>query len=154
VAATIFNGNFIKALKNRLKTQNDAIVPGWLNYEVDYLDLQTAATNNTVDLHEILARGMIQKVAIDITQGFQGGSITEVELSLGPNTNLDKHVPPTSIYNPNTLPEVFVVDEIESMSSDVFTRMDVNSTGANLSDLSQGLMNIHLLMSGLANIAE
>lgn len=154
MAASIFNGAYVKALKNRIKTANEAIVPGWVKYSFDYLDLQTAATNNTIDLHTLLALGLVSQVAVDVTTAFAGTGITALDMTVGPSTDLDKYVPGFNLLSSTTAPEIYIIDDIESRGSNTTLRFDVNSTGANLSALTQGVMDIYLLLSKLPDTAE
>lgn len=148
MAAVIFNGAFVKALKSRIKAQNGQIAPGWLKFSFDYQDIQAAALNNTLDIHELVALEYCHAMVINVNTQFSGGSITSVNMTIGPQTDLDSWLPGLRIDSTSDR-NIYAIDDILSISSDVFLRADFTAVGGNLNTLTQGQLDIHLLLSKL-----
>ena len=122
--------------------------PRWTKIARTYQDLQTAATTNTITLVTLPIGAVVQAVILDISTAFLGASISAMTASVGISGTPTKYVGTTNVLaagSANT-----TTPAVESRSATTAVVLKADSTGANLSALSQGAVNVYVLWSAAA----
>lgn len=119
--------------------------PRWTKTTKTYQDLQTAATTNTVTVMTLPAGAVVHAVILDIGTAFAGASISAMTASVGITGTTTKYIGATNVLATGSANTVTAT--VESRSSTTAVVVKADSTGANLSALSQGSLSVHVLWS-------
>ncbi len=119
----------------------------WQKVTLPYTSFQTAGLTNAVTAITLQAKQVVHAAYLNITQAFSG--TTTLTLSFGPSGNLTKYVAAASGAITGVLASALTSTDLPSISG--ITNIQVNATATiqNLSSLSQGSVDVYLLISQL-----
>ena len=121
----------------------------WQKITVPYSVIQTASLTNTVALLTLPALWIVHNVFMNVTTAFAG--TTTLVLSVGKSSATTKWVSSLSVLSLGLLPGNAINAPIpESNSSSTVINLYATSTLSNLSNLTQGSVDIYLLVSQLS----
>lgn len=146
------NANTPLSLDAGGQPQATLVVPIWRKYTVAYTDLQTAATTNNGTLFSLGAGEIIHATKTKHSTAFVGASITALTISVGITGTLAKYsaaydvVPAVSA----TAYQLSTTIGSESHTAATAIKWAAVATGANLSVLSAGSVDIWVLVSKAA----
>ena len=106
---------------------------------LNYTSFTTAATSRTVTARTLPANRTLFSVIANITTAFSGGSISDVQIEIGIQTDTDKFI---SNFSAAALTQESAVTIYFPGVATAIT-VTATSTGANLSDLTQGAMTLY-----------
>lgn len=122
--------------------------PTWQKFTVPYTQLQTAALTNAVTLLSLPSKGIVHYAWMNITQAFSG--TTTLTLSLGPSGSLTKYIAASTALATGSTSGVNLTSVLpESVSGSTNVQVNATATIQNLSSLTQGSVDIYLLISTL-----
>lgn len=125
-----------------------ATFPNWQKFTVPYTALQTAALTNAVTILMLPIKGIVQAAFFNVTQLFSGTAIATITLSVGPTGNLTKYAAANSIATIGLTAGIALTTPIpENMSGTTNIQVNAIAIGANLSVLTQGSVDVYLLMA-------
>jgi len=119
----------------------------WLPFSVSYTALQTGATTNTVLLDNVAAGTIIHACLVNVTTAFKGSpNPSTVGMSIGYTANNSAFISSLSLTaTGNNTPTSFLFN-MTAFASGITLNMYINAS-SNLSGLTQGAMEIYLLVS-------
>lgn len=126
-------------------------VPTWIKVgdAISYTTFQTAATTKSNTLFSLIAAGIIHEVKIKHSTAFAGAAISAVTISVGISGTNDKYASAFNVLQAVSSTAFELSDALGTESHTAATNITVTaiSTGANLSALSAGVVDIWALMS-------
>ncbi len=114
-----------------------------------YTDFQTAATSKSNTLFSLVAGGIISGIKIKHSTRFTGGLISAVTMEVGVVGSTDLYAPAFDVFQV-TGAGVFQVSNVvgsESQTAATNILITARSTGANLSSLTGGVVDVWALLS-------
>lgn len=125
------------------------VYPSWIKTTIPYTSFQTAATTNSITLLALPAGAVIHGVKIKHSTAFAGTSITAVTVSVGVTGVLNKYASAFDVFQAvgDTIFQLSNVLGSESNGTSVNLLATATSTGANLSALTAGSVDIWVLLS-------
>jgi hypothetical protein len=128
-------------------------VPAWsLCIDFFYTDFTGfAALTGNIQIHSLLARGLIQGAVIKTVTAFAGPGITTLNLSLGLAGDLAKYLSPYNGLAAVSDTNFGYADELqlENFGAATSIRLAATAIGANLSALTQGAGCLYLSLAQL-----
>lgn len=129
-----------------------SVLPVWKKFTVTHTALQAAALTNDIELHSLVALGVVHSVVIKPTVQFAGTGITGYVVSVGLAAALNKYTLDFNVKqavgdavfeasSPGVSPEDF--------GSATSIRIAATSVGANLDQSTAGSVDVWLLLSKL-----
>lgn len=133
-------------------------VPGWVKVSKAYTDFSDASTSKTVTLYTLPARGILHKVVIKSSTAWAGTGVTNVLGSVKNNTNTvttldldtavaDSHY--SAVEDRDTVSTPYTGLDYVTFAGTRAVALTVDSTGANLDQLTAGAVDVWLLVSKL-----
>lgn len=130
---------------------NIGFTPTWVKVGVaiPYTSFQTAATTNSIALFTLAIAGVIHAVKIKHSTAFSGAAITAVTMSVGISGTNDKYASAFDVFQAvsNTAFEMSSSGYAENHGATAAITVTSISTGANLTALSAGAVDIWALLS-------
>lgn len=119
--------------------------------QVPYTALRTSGSTNQVLLFSLPASSVLQFMAIKHSTAFAGTSITDVTAQLGISSNFSLFIPAFDIFQSvgDQVFDNFSSSYIGSFANTTGIYLQATSSGANLSALTQGLVNVYYQYSAL-----
>lgn len=125
--------------------------PTWIKVgtALPYTSFQTAATTNTITLFSLIAAGIVHEVKIKHSTAFAGGSINAMTLSVGISGTVDKYASAFDVFQAVSATAFELSDALGTESHTGATNITITatSTGANLSALTAGVVDVWALLS-------
>jgi hypothetical protein len=116
----------------------------WNRFTVSYTQLQTGALTNEIQYALLPARYVIDGIIIKTSTAFAGTSISSLLFEIGISGETDRHIAGynalASVADSNHV--MADVRDFFSLSSTKSLRIKATAVGANLSALSQGLLEV------------
>lgn len=127
--------------------------PQWVKYRLTYEDFSAAATTLDFNLFNLAPRQYISDVKIFTIQDFSGGAISDYTITVGVVGLLNKWGS-AQVFTGNTSAATTHSPTAGMESATVSTdiRVAAESVDANLNAATQGIVEIHLLMSTLPSL--
>lgn len=119
----------------------------WQKITLPFSSFQTAALTNAVTAITLQAKQVVHAGYLSVTQAFSG--TTTLSLSLGPVGSLTKYVTAGNGLATGILPNVLTATDLPSLSSTTNVQVNAIATIQNLSSLTQGSVDVYLLISQL-----
>lgn len=123
----------------------------WFNYPLSYVDFQTAALTNDIELFSLPAKGVIHTVVIKHSTPFTGGTISAYTLSVGIASNFTKYTSAFDVFQASS-DTVFLIstsNNAENFTSPTSIRIQATSVGDNLDQATAGDVEVWVYMSVL-----
>lgn len=139
--------NLAKALS---VTSNLTPMPQWVKVStIPYLAFSAAATTLNVTLFSLVAGGMIHAIFIKHATAFAGGVISAATFSVGISGNNTKYAAAFDIFQAvsGTAFQLTNTPGVESMTGATNITGTITVTGANLSALTAGQVEVWALLS-------
>lgn len=115
---------------------------------ITYTDLQTAALTNTLPVFNVPTKGLVTYAYAVVTVAFAGTGIATILATLGSVANPAEYIASASLASTGSIPGVAITQPVpESLVAATPLSLSVVSTGANLSALSAGSVDIYLTYS-------
>lgn len=123
--------------------------PVWTKVTIPYTSFSTAATTNSITLLSLVAGGIIHGVKIKHSTAFAGTGITAMTVSVGVTGTVNKYASPFDVFQAvsNTTFQLSNVVGSENHGAATTILITGTSTGGNLSALTQGSVDVWVLMS-------
>lgn len=112
----------------------------WRKYTVGYADLQTAATTKTNNLWSVPAGMIFEAAIVEITTAFAGTSISALVADIGITGTATKYITAHNMLALGNSGTFTPAIEIRSAATQITIK--ATATGANLSALSQGSLDV------------
>lgn len=124
---------------------NTAAAIGWQKVSFSYASLQTAATTNTITAFSLPALNTLNGLLVKHTTAFSGGSISAIQAQLGIAADHGKFIDNFDAFQgvADTAFESVMTQYLSSFTSPANITLTLNSTGANLSALTAGSIDIY-----------
>jgi len=123
-------------------------MPTWQKVTIGFAAIQTAALTNTLPLITLPTLGIVHAAFANVTTLFSGGAIATITVNVGPAGSLAKYMAASSIATAVLVAGVApLTPGPESNSTTTAIQAVFISTVANLSALTQGSIDIYLLVS-------
>jgi len=130
---------------------NNLVVGGgpfiWQSYTIAHTDVQDPSGSKLVKLFDLSSGGFIHNAFIKHSQNFTGGSIAGVTISIGTSALPQTIASPLDVFQAVGPKQTTINFEHFSESGATGIYIQALSTGANLSDLTQGSVVIRVLIS-------
>lgn len=125
------------------------VFPAWVKTTLSYTQFQAASTTNSITLLVLPAGGVIHSVKIKHSTAFAGTSITAMTVSVGVTGTLNKYASAFDVYQAvsDTTFQLSTGAGSENHGSATNILATGTSTGANLNALTQGSVDVWVLMS-------
>ena len=121
----------------------------WSKYSKTYSDIQGATVTNYSELFESPAKGTIEKIVFHQTAAFIGGSLTDVDLMVGIESETDRYIYAIDVFNTSTTELIMDSFDVPDFNTVTSIRLYATATGSNLDSLSAGAVDIHILRGQL-----
>lgn len=126
-----------------------AVYPAWIKTTIPYTSFSTASTTNSITLLSLPAGGVIHGVKIKHSTAFAGTGITDMTVQVGISGSLNKYASAFDVFTAvsNTNFQLSNVVGSENHGAATTILITGTSTGANLSALTAGSVDVWVLMS-------
>jgi hypothetical protein len=123
--------------------------PSWVKTTVPYTSFTSAATTQTITLYTLAAGGVIQTAKVKQSTAFSGGSVSDVNVSIGYGGTNTAITPTWDVFSAVTATNYQLVASLFGASQTATNSITItaNSTGGNLSTLTAGSVDVWLLVS-------
>lgn len=134
---------------------------GWVKVSTPYSSFSAASTTNDIEVYSLPAGGWIQAAVFKHSTAFAGTGIATLTLDLGITGSLTRYafsyngmaaVSGTTFYGPTGsggTGTITNVPDIRTFSAATSVRVKATSAGANLDQLTAGVIDVYLLVSTL-----
>jgi len=119
----------------------------WQKVTLPFTSFQTAGLTNAITAITLQAKQVVHGAYLNVTTGFSG--TTTITLSLGPVGSLTKYVAASSAAATGVLVNALSTTDLPSISGTTNIQVNAIATVQNLSSLSQGSVDVYLLVSTL-----
>lgn len=119
--------------------------PLWKKVSYDFTEFQTAGTTNTLNHTELPAGAIVHAVKARVTTLFSGGAIATLTFDVGITGTLNKYL--SAFNGAATGQTLYGTPSLEDSAAVVQTSIKATSTGANLSALTQGVVDVWIMYS-------
>lgn len=140
-------GNIIKTVDNiqSIAAQIAAISTTIQSVTMSYIQFQTAATSNAVQAFSLPANSILEIVAIKHSIAFAGAAISAVSAQLGPSGNYQEFIESFDVLQAigDQVFDNVATEYIGSFANPTPIYLNMVSTGANLSALTQGSVTVY-----------
>lgn len=128
------------------------IGPQWMKFSKTFTDLTAAATTNDIELFSLPGSAVIHGVVIHHSTAFSGGTVSALTVSVGLTGNLIKYTSAWDVFQASgdTVIQVSSDLSLEDMTAATSIRLSAIATGDNLDQLTQGQVEVWLLVSSLS----
>ena len=147
------SGNFSVVAAANANTANSAAnagnFPVWVKTTIPYTSFSTAGTTNSITLLSLVAAGVIHGVKIKHSTAFAGTGITAMTASVGVSGTLNKYASAFDVFSAVSNTNFQLSNVVGSENNGAATTILITgtSTGGNLNALTQGSVDVWVLMS-------
>lgn len=123
----------------------DVLIYGSMKkYTKTYSDFSTAATTNDLELLSLAAKRGPTLIALKHSTAFSGGAVSALTLDVGVTGDLDRYIALFDAFSATSSTNAVLWSgfDIPDFSSTVSLRIRATSTGANLSALTAGSVDV------------
>lgn len=136
-------------MKNSGVPQNGLIkIPYWRRYSVPYTALQTAALTNSATIFTLPSKGAIHGAFANVSIAFAGTAIVTLGITIGDAGSNSRYMASFTVLSTGLLTPAAGI-WIPSVSSTTDIVVYATVVGANLSALSQGVMDVYVQWAAL-----
>lgn len=122
--------------------------PMWKKFTIPFASVQAAALTNAVTIYTLPKFGVVHAAKMNVATAFSGGAIATITASVGTAGSPAKYLVATTVAGTGSTDGVsLAIPALESTSGTTAVQVSFTSTIANLSALTQGSMDIYLLVS-------
>jgi len=128
---------------------NSSDKPMWIERTYVFGDFSAAGLTLDFELFDLQGGEKIHGIFLIHTSSFIGGTISAVTMSVGIAGNLVKYAPAFDVFQAagNTVFQDSEITGVEDFGSSTSIRLAATSVGANLDQLTQGVLEVRLLVS-------
>lgn len=120
----------------------------WQKFTIPFTSLQTAGLTNTVPVITLQSHQIVQAAFQNVTTAFSGGTIATIVGTIGISGSVAKYLVSTTLAATALGSGVSMATNLpESMTTTTVVNLYATSTVGNLSALTQGSVDIYLLIA-------
>lgn len=127
---------------------NLVIFPSWKKVTIPYTAIQTAALTSTALVLTLVSKGVVHDCFWNVTTAFSGSGIASMVATVGVLGATAKYLVSSTLLSTGMVAGVNLGPVTpESLSGSTAINLYVTAVGANLSTLTQGSVDVYLLVS-------
>lgn len=143
----------VDAVQGQVETNTDDIATlnnsalKWNKYSFSFSDFSAASTGNTIEVKNLSAGEVIHSLVIKHDQAFEGGSISALDISVGPSGDVTKYIEDFDVFQSVAASSYQAVTmlEIEDFAATSTLAIRAVSTGDDLDQAVSGNLNLWVL---------